>query len=175
MQDNYMESAEESQVPAWRSPQVQAVLDGIKAANERACEARNAARWKAERDPVAYEAQKARQRDQYQPRDGVAVRSYEKITAPTKADREAEAAARHAQREAKRYAGMTPAEKQAKSDQIADKAWLARKRERGIPEDIIQASFIARLQEREAARAAKARVDQAEAEMRALPHWNIAG
>ena len=170
-----MESDKESQAPAWRSSQVQTALACIKAANERDRAARNARRWNAERDPLDYAAQKERQRSQYQPRDGVAVRSYVKIAAATEADHASEAKARQAKREAKRYAGMTPAQKQAKSDATAEKNWQDRRREKGVPEELIQAGLIIYIQEREAKRAAKALADAAEAEMRADPKFGMMG
>lgn len=152
---------------------MQATSDRIKAENEQMREARNARRWKAERDPLEYEAQKERQRREYQPRGGGPVRSYEKLTGATKAEREDEAKARHAEREAKRYAALTPDEKQAKSDRIADDAWIARRRDKGIPEEIIQAGLIVRLQEREVKRAMKAQEEAEEAAWRNLPHFDM--
>lgn len=170
-----MESEEKTQARIARVAMRNAIISKIAADNARDREARNARRWKVERDPLEYEAQKERQRREYQPRDGVAVRSYEKITAATEADHENEAKARQAKREAKRYAGMTPAQKQAKSDATAEKNWQDRRREKGVPEELIQAGLIIYIQEREAKRAAKALIDAAEAEMRANPTFGMMG
>lgn len=152
---------------------MQATSDRIKAENEQKREARNARRWKAERNPLDYEAQKERQRSQYQPKNGISARSYKKLTGATKAEREDEAKARHAEREAERYAGMSPDEKQAKSDETADRAWMKRRRDKGIPEEVIQAEFIVHMQEREAKRAMKAQEEAEEAAWRNLPHHGI--
>ncbi|MFA7433929.1 MAG: hypothetical protein WCZ72_09465 [Gemmobacter sp.] len=153
----------------------EAIQRKIAADNEREREARNARRWKVERDPAEYERQKERQRQQYIPKHGGPVRPYEKIVATTKAEREEQAKARHAEREKNRYASMTPAERQAKSDRVADEAWAARRRDKGVPEDIIQAGLAIRIQEREAKRAVQAQVETAEEAMRNLPHFGMMG
>lgn len=168
-----MESEEKTQARIARVAMRNTIISKIAADNARDREARNARRWKAERDPLEYEAQKQRQRREYQPRDGDAVRSYEKITAATEADHESEVKARHAKREAKRYAGMTAEQKQAKSDEAADRAWQDRRREKDIPEELIQAGLIIRIQERAAKRNVKAQAEAEQAAMRDDPSFGL--
>lgn len=168
-----MENDQKAQARAARRALYEATSARIKAQNEADREARNARRWKTERDPLEYEAQKERQRQQYIPANGAAVRSYKKIEAATEAEHSEQAKARDAERQKKKYAGMTAAQKQAKSDEIADRAWMDRRREKCIPEAVIQAGLVVRMQEREAKRAAKAQVADDEAAMRADPNFGM--
>lgn len=168
-----MESEEKAQEKSPRRALFEATSARIKAQNEADREARNAQRWKAERDPLEYEAQKERQRQQYIPKNGSAVRSYRKIVATNEADREEQAKVRDAERQKQRYAGMTDAEKKAKSDEVADRAWMERRRDKGIPEEVIRAGLITRMQERDAKRAAKAEADAAEAAWKASSIYGI--
>lgn len=68
---------------------------------------------------------------------------------------------------------MTTAEKQAKSDRIADRKWSELRRSKGIPEDVIQAEFALRQREREMKRAAKSDSDADEMAIRANPMFGM--
>lgn len=71
---------------------------------------------------------------------------------------------------------LTPDQKkQRELDQNADRKWMKRCRADNWPEARIQAELVVRIRSREAKRAAQVQVDEAEAEMRANPHWNIFG
>jgi hypothetical protein len=161
-----MESGEESQVRARRRELAQAASARIKSENEADRAARNARRWKAERNPAEYEAQKERQRREYQPLGGGPVRPYVKITASTKTERAELAKARDAERHRGKYAVMPPEERQSVSDRKADRLWLERRRAKGVAEDILVAALAVRVQQREALRAAKAVDDADEAAMK---------
>jgi hypothetical protein len=152
---------------------IQRFLDDTKARNEAERATRNARRWKEERDPVEYEQQKKKQRGEYAHKIGGPVRSYEKIPATSKAEHKELAKKRDAERQKGRYANLTPAERQAKSDAAAEKAWIERRRNKGVPEDAIQAALIIYLQERYAKRAAKAQASEEEAAMRESPTYGI--
>ncbi|MBW7056984.1 hypothetical protein KY389_09795 [Paracoccus bogoriensis] len=173
-----MESQDETQtrgLSETRKKLIRDYLQKIEADNARQRDERNARRWKAERDPEEYERQKAKQRHQYADAQGGSVRSYSKIEATTRTEHAEKAKARDAARQKARYHAMTPAERQAKSDQIADKRFVERRREKGIPEDLIQAALAVRIREREAERAAKAQQETDEAAMRALATYGIMG
>lgn len=150
-----LETEKEARARAARRALRNAINAKIKADNAKAREERNARRNKAERDPLEYAAQKKRQRENYAAEQGGSVRPYEKIVAQTKVDHEEQIKVRHAKREAKRYADMTPEQRQAKSDAIADEAWQERRRAKGIPEELIQAQLIAHRDKRAIKRAAK--------------------
>lgn len=137
-------------------------------------QARNARRWKSERSQAEYEAQKERQRRQYKPRSGGAVRSYEKIEAATKEEHDQLAKARDAERQRGKYASMSLADRQAESDRKADRAWLARRRAKGMAEDVLMAAFAAHVEDRQAKRTAQAQDQAEEAAMRDDPR-NIFG
>lgn len=170
-----MESDEESQ---GLTPRARALADGIsdriKAQNEADRQARNARRWKAERDPAEYEAQKERQRRQYQPRGGDTARPYAKIIAGTAEERNDLAKARDAVRQRGKYASMSQDERQAKSDRIADEAWQARRREKGMSEDALIAALAVRIQDRAAKRIAQLQAEAEELALRDDPR-NILG
>lgn len=169
-----MESDEESQgLTAQARALAKAISDRIKAQNEADRSARNARRWKAERDPAEYEAQKERQRRQYQPR-GEAVRPYAKIIAGTAEEHDDLAKARDADRQRGKYASLSPADRQAKSDRIADEAWLARRRNNGMSEEALAAAFAVRVQDRAAKRVAQSQAEADELALRNDPR-NIFG
>lgn len=170
-----MESDEKSQglTPQARAL-AEAISDRIKAQNDTDRQARNARRWKAERDPAEYEAQKERQRRQYQPRGGEAVRPYAKIIAGTAKEHDKLAKARDADRQRGKYASLSPADRQAKSDKIADEAWLARRRKKGMPEDALIAALAVHIQNRTAKRIAQSQAEAEELALRDDPR-NILG
>jgi len=171
-----MESRDETQprgLSEARRKLIRETIEKIEADNARLCAERNARRWKDERDPEEYERQKAHQRSQYaDARDG-SVRPYEKIEAATKTEHKEKAQARDATRQKKHYDGMSPAERQAKSDRTADAAWCARRRAEGMSEDQIQAALDTRIIERNAKRVAKEQEAAEDAAMRALPTFGI--
>jgi hypothetical protein len=157
-----MDDETSSRTSTWRSA-AQSIVDRIKADNERVRSERNARRWKAERDPVEYERQKERQRQNYADGFGRScdlaeqpVRSYQKIPAVTKEEHLEQAKSRDAARQKARYDSLTPAERQAESDAKADRRFVKLRLSKGIPEDEIKAQLVARIAEREVARAAKA-------------------
>lgn len=169
-----MESDEESQGLTPRARVLSgAISDRIKAQNDADRQARNARRWTAERDPAEYEAQKDRQRREYQARVG-AVRSYEKITATSTEEHAEQAKARDADRQRGKYAAMSPDQRRAKSDGIADKAWLTRHRKNGMAEGELMAALAVRVQERDVKRAEEARAEAEEQALRDDPR-NIFG
>lgn len=164
-----MESEEESQVSFDRRAVIEATIAKIKADNERERAARNARRYKAERDPVEYEAQKVRQRSEYQAGKDRPVRSYEKIIASTAEELQQITRARNAAQKAKGRAAMTPSERQADNDTKVERRWVERRRAKGIPEEVIQAAFIVYIQERDARRAMEAQAEAEDAAMKADP------
>lgn len=168
-----MESEEKPQGKSARRAMIEATIAKIKADNERERAARNARRWKAERDPVEYAAQKDRQRRQYQDRKDGPVRPYAKIIASTKDEHHDQAQARDAERKAKGRAAMSPAERQADTDRKADRQWVDRRREKGISEEVIQAGLIARIQERDARRAVEAQAEADDAAMKEGPTYGM--
>lgn len=168
-----MESEEESQDRAKRRAVRNAIIAKVEADNAEARAKRNARRWKTERDPLDYEAQKDRQRRQYEAEKGEPVRSYEKIIAGSKEEHGEIAKARDAQRKARNRAALSQEERQANTDKKADHRWVERRRAKGIPEDVIQAGLIARLQEREATRAAWAQAEADEGDLIENPNYGL--
>lgn len=144
----------------------------IEADNARLREERNARRWKSERDPEEYERQKERQRKEYAEAQDGSVRPYAKIEATTVSDHKEKARKRDADRQRKRYDNMSPPERRAKSDSIADKRWMDRCRKKGMSEDEIQAALTARIIERDAKRASSAQLDEDE-EMKKNPVYGM--
>lgn len=108
---------------------------------------RNARRWKAERDPVAYEAQKVAQRERYRLEDakGRDVRTYRPVIGDTKEQRHLNAKARDAQRKVVERANAS----QDKKDAEADRKWKLRKRKAGWTNTQIEIGMTTRLAERE--------------------------
>ena len=131
----------------------------IEADNARLRPERNARRWKSERDPEEYERQKERQRQEYAEARGGSVRPYSRIEASTRTEHKEKALARDADRQKRRYGDMSPAERQAKSDRVADAAWIARREKQGMSEEEIRTALAARIVERDAKRAASAQRD----------------
>ena len=168
-----MESEEESQPRNVRRTLIKAFIAKVEADNAEARATRNARRWKTERDPIDYEAQKDRQRRQYQTEKGEPVRSYDKIIAGTKEERGEVAKARDAERKGRTRAAMSPEERQADSDRKADRQWVERRRAKGVPEEVIQAELIIRLQDRATDRLEKAQAADDEARMKALPNYGM--
>ena len=116
--------------------------------NERLRSERNARRWKAERDPVEYEKQKAGQRDEYEAKvmakEGREVRAYLKVPGATKAEREENAKRRHAEKERERWSKVS----QDKKDEKADKVQSARMRKAGFSEGEIAQEMTKRAEKR---------------------------
>ena len=148
----------------------------IEADNARLCEERNARRWKSERDPEEYALQKERQRQEYAEAQGGSVRPYAKIEATTVIEHKEKARKRDADRQKERYNNMSPSERQAKSDRIANKRLIDRCRKKGMSEDEIQAALNAKIIEREDTRAASAQQDKDEdEEMKKNPFFGMFG
>ncbi|WP_283178183.1 hypothetical protein [Gemmobacter sp. 24YEA27] len=103
-----------------------------------------------------------------------AVRSYEKIAATSAEEHAEQAKARDADRQRGKYAAMSPDQRRAKSDGIADKAWLTRHRNNGMAEGELMAALAVRVQERDVKRAEKARAQAEEQALRDDPR-NIFG
>lgn len=103
----------------------------IAADNEAAKAERNARRWREQRDPIEYEKQKEKQREEYAnliaAEEGREVRAYTKVPGKTRAEHAENAKARHAEKQRARWGNVTQAEKDAK----ADKVWLGRMRKKG--------------------------------------------
>lgn len=128
----------------------------IKAENERLRKERNSRRWRAERTPAEYQAQKERQRKEYAAgvlaEEGREVRAYEKIGGRTKVEHRENARARHAEQEKQRYNGLSEEERQRINDVKADKQFVDRLRKKGMPEADIAERLAHRIAEREAKR-----------------------
>ncbi|KAA8606027.1 hypothetical protein AL036_16405 [Salipiger aestuarii] len=105
---------------------------------------RNARRYKAERDPLKYETQKANQREEYAARiadtEGREVRAYCKVPGKTLAEHDENAKARDASRKRAERGNATQAQKDAQ----ADAKWLKRQRARGASEADIAAGLAKR-------------------------------
>lgn len=127
-----MESDKEPRAETPRTALMRGWNAKTKAENEILRAERNARRWKAERDPIEYENQKAKQRSQYAQNKTEPVRPYVKIIATTKKDHAEKQKVRDAERQQKRYSKMTPAERQAKSDLTAEFAWIERRRKKHV-------------------------------------------
>lgn len=164
LQDNHMVNDENPQAPVTRMDMCRAFSAKIKADNEKERDARNSRRWKAERDPAEYAAQKDRQREQYALGKSGTVRSYEKIKAATVTERDEIRKGRDASRKKDRYANQSPEERQAESDKKAERQFVKRRREKNMAEDLIQAELVAYIHAREAKRA-KAKAELAEEDM----------
>lgn len=123
----------------------------LKAENERLKPVRNALRWKTERDPVAYEKQKADQRAEYaakvEAEQDREVRAYEPVPGATDAERQTNRLRRRADEQALRRKVASREQKAAQ----ADRKWLARLRKRKPKwtEAEVQAAFAKRLKERQ--------------------------
>ena len=155
-----MEPVEEQKprgMPEYLRKVVRDIKAKIEADNALLRDERNARRWKSERDPEEYALQKELQRQEYAEAKGGSVRPYTKIEATTVAEHQEKARKRDAERQKERYNNMSPAERQAKSDSIANKRFMNRCREKGMSEDEIQIALNARIVEREAKRAATAK------------------
>lgn len=167
----------------WKKQQRQAIdafQDRNRAENEKLRSERNAKRYKAERDPKEYERQKARQRQEYADKCGGDVRSYKKITAATKDDHAQIRRARDAARKKSSYAAQSAEERQAESDKKADRQFVQRRKNKGVSDAVIQVELEARVQQREADRSEKIRLQREEAlqqseesEMRNLPTYGM--
>lgn len=116
---------------------VKAKRDQIAADNQAAKAARNARRWKVERDPGEYEKQKANQREAYaaqiEAEEGREVRTYVKVPGSTRAEHEENAKARDAERKRNERSRAT----QNQKDADADKKWAARQRKKGRTDEQI--------------------------------------
>lgn len=116
--------------------------------NERLKSERNARRYKAERDPIEYERQKAGQRAEYAVQiaeeQGRSVRAYEKIPGKTRAEHDQNSRQRRAERERERRAAQDQSEK----DKRADHVWAKRKREAGWTSDEIRKGLEERAEKR---------------------------
>jgi hypothetical protein len=99
--------------------------------NERNKATRNARRWKEERDPVEYEAQKVQQKVEYAAKiaeeEGREVRAYVKVPGKTVEERERNRLARKAEKEAARRSTAPTATKHKN----ADRMWIKRKKAAG--------------------------------------------
>ncbi len=108
-----------------------ATQEAIAAENEARRVARNARRYREERDPVEYENQKAKQRDEYEAKveteEGRKVRRYVKVPGKTRAEHDENARAREADRKRASRANTDQADK----DREADRKWEGRMREKG--------------------------------------------
>ncbi|SFI83987.1 hypothetical protein [Celeribacter neptunius] len=145
----------------------------IKQENADLHSARNARRWKAERDPQEYEAQKQRQRAEYAAENGGVVRSYEKIEGKTRDEHDENAKKRHAEKEQKRYGNLSPEEKQAKSDQSSDNRFRREKKKAGWSEERIQAALVIKQEARQKKREAKAQADAEQAALEAQKNYGM--
>lgn len=109
----------------------------VEAENERLRTERNARRFKAERDPVEYAKQKVEQREQYAAEiaknEDREVRSYLKIEAANKIERDVIRKERNAETKRKSRANATPEDRAAR----ADKVWEQRAIKRGLTQDQI--------------------------------------
>lgn len=127
---------------------VKAKRDQIAAENEAERAERNKRRWKAERDPVEYEKQKAAQREEYAAKiateGGREVRSYEMVPGKTRAEHDANAKARDAARKRDERGKAS----QEKKDAEADRKWAARQRQKGWSEEQIQQGLDKRADDR---------------------------
>lgn len=120
----------------------------IKAENAALKSERNARRWKEERDPIAYEAQKVAQREEYAEQiahtQGRQVRDYVPVVGQDHSEREEVRRNRKAAADAKRTASQTQDEKDAK----ADRKWLVRQVKAGKTEEQCKAGMAKRLTDR---------------------------
>lgn len=116
--------------------------------NERLKSKRNSRRWKEERDPAEYEKQKADQRAEYAAKvaaeEGREVRAYLKVPGTTRAEREANAKQRHAEKQRDRWSKVSQDEKDRKADQMKS----ARMRKAGVSEDQIAEEMARRAEKR---------------------------
>lgn len=116
--------------------------------NERLKSERNSRRWKEERDPAEYEKQKADQRAEYAAKvateEGREVRAYLKVPGTTRAEREANAKQRHAEKQRDRWSKVSQDEKDKKNDKV----WASRKRKAGWTQEQIAKGLVERAVER---------------------------
>lgn len=107
-----------------------ATQEAIAAENEATRVARNARRNREKRDPVEYEKQKVKQKEEYEARiaaeEGRAVRPYVKVPGKTCAEHNENAKARDAARKRASRANADQADK----DREADRKWEVRMREK---------------------------------------------
>lgn len=120
----------------------------IAADNEAAKAERSAHRWREQRDPVEYDKQKEKQREQYANQiaaeEGREVRAYVKVPGKTRAEHAENAKVRHAEKERARWGNVT----QAKKDEKADKVWSGRKRKKGWTDEQIAQGLAKRANDR---------------------------
>lgn len=145
----------------------------IEKENAEARDARNAKRWKAERDPIEYEAQKAKQRADYAAEKGGVVRPYEKIEGKARDEHDENAKKRHAAKEQKRYAKLSAVAKQAKSDQSSDNRFKRKKKKAGWSDERIQAELVIVQEKRQKRREAKMKADAEQAALEAQKSYGM--
>ncbi|WP_420010467.1 hypothetical protein [Tateyamaria sp.] len=149
---NNSKSKDDAPVTTDRKAQLRAISEefraNVKAENQRLKAERNARRWKAERDPIAYEAQKVAQREEYAAHiattEGRNVRSYEPVAGETVEERDHNRRARKAAADAARNGAKSQAEKDAASD----RKWLARQIKKGATEAECHAGMARRIEDR---------------------------
>jgi hypothetical protein len=148
----------------------------VKMENAELCAERSARRYKAERDPVEYEAQKVKQRAEYAAQakaEGREVRSYEKIKAQTKVEKKTKVKTRHAEKEKERHAKLSPEEKQAISDRSGENRFKRQKSKAGWSEAEIQAGLVIFIEKREAKRKAANKAAAEKAALEVLPDFGV--
>ena len=124
-------------------------LASIEADNLRLKDERNARRWKAERDPKEYEAQKAAQREAYRNKisheKGREVRAYNSVGGKTHDEHDANAR----KRDAERKKALRNNASQDEKDQEADRVWTRRQVKAGKIPAQIEAGLAKRLIDRQ--------------------------